>query len=93
MALKPYRRAVAVTGTYTDSSGAEKKRYTPVGTLMQYEDGNFVLKLDAVPIGGEGWINFYEMDDKREGGGQAKAKGGYGSQRARGDMDDDAIPF
>lgn len=86
MAMKPYRRAVAVTGTYTDRNGAEKKRYTNVGTLFQYDDGGLALKLDSVPVG-EGWngfISFYEIEDKREGGGKP-AKAAY-------DFDDE-IPF
>lgn len=85
MAMSPYKRAVAVTGTYKDRSGAEKKRYTPVGTLFQYDDGNFTLKLDAAPIGGEGWISFFDID-KKDGAKPAADRGGFGD-------DDDSIPF
>jgi len=70
MAMKPYRRAVATTGTYTDRQGNEKKRYTNVGTLFQYDDGGFTLKLDSIPVG-EGWngfISFYEIEEKSAGG-------------------------
>ena len=85
MGMKPYRRAVATTGTYTDRNGAEKKRYVNVGTLFQYDDGGLALKLDSVPVG-EGWngfISFYEIEEK--GAGQGKPKPAY-------DLDDD-IPF
>lgn len=90
MGMKPYRRAVAVTGTYTDRSGAEKKRYTNVGTLFQYDDGGFALKLDSVPVG-DGWngfISFYEIE-KRE---DAPKGGGGGRTEFTADLDDE-IPF
>lgn len=92
MAMKPYKRAVAVTGSYEDRGGNTKKRYTPVGTLFQYDDGGFALKLDAAPIGGEGWISFFDLDRKD---GDKPASGGGGSS-AREDFsvdDGDQIPF
>jgi hypothetical protein len=93
MAMKPYKRAVAVTGSYTDRSGAEKKRYTNVGTLFRYDDGGFALKLDSVPVG-EGWngfVSFFDIEDKREGqpvGGTASGDG----KREAAPLDDE-IPF
>ena len=68
MALKPYKKAVATTGTYTDRQGNEKKRYVNVGTLFQYDDGGLTLKLDSLPVG-DGWngfISFYDIEDKRQ---------------------------
>lgn len=90
MAMTPYKRAVAITGSYKDRSGNEKKRYTPVGTLFQYDDGGFALKLDAAPIGGEGWISFFDLDQKAkpQGGGGSGAREDFGS-----DVDGDQIPF
>lgn len=99
MAMKPYKRAVAVTGSYTDRQGNEKKRYTNVGTLFQYDDGGFALKLDSVPVG-DGWngfISFYDIEDKRDGqsnGGQRSSGGGAGQARESFAADlDDEIPF
>lgn len=86
MPMKPYKRAVAVTGTYTDRSGAEKKRYTNVGTLFQYDDGGFALKLDSVPVG-QGWsgfVSFYDIEDR-----DAKASG----ERAPAAELEDEIPY
>lgn len=94
MAMKPYKRAVAVTGSYEDRQGNTKKRYTNVGTLFQYDDGGFSLKLDSVPVG-EGWngfISFYDIEERREAGAQ---RGGGGSSAREGfsaDLDDE-IPF
>lgn len=88
MAMKPYRRAVAVTGSYTDRHGNEKKRYANVGTLFQYDDGGFALKLDSVPVG-DGWngfISFYEIEAKDDQNG--------GRQSREPDPSfDDSIPF
>lgn len=67
--MTPHKRAVAVTGTYTDRQGNEKKRYANVGTLFQYEDGGFALKIDSIPVG-DGWngfISFYDLDAKGDG--------------------------
>lgn len=64
--MTPYRRAVAVTGTYTDRQGNEKKRYVNVGTLFQYEDGNLTLKLESLPVSGwNGFLSFYEIEDRK----------------------------
>lgn len=92
--MQRYKRAVAVTGTYKNNAGEEKKSYTPVGTLFQYEDGGFALKLDAYPVG-EGWISFYDFDEKRDGA-QPQAKsssGAYGGRRQSLPVDGDDIPF
>lgn len=80
MAMKPYRRAVATTGTYTDRNGSEKKRYVNVGTLFQYDDGGLALKLDSIPVGNEwnGFVSFYEIEDKRQGV-SADSDDGWGS--------------
>jgi hypothetical protein len=86
MAMKPYKRAVATTGTY-QSGGVEKKRYTNVGTLFQYDDGNFALKLDSVPVG-DGWngfISFYDIEERGEGKPKAERPSHH-------DINDD-IPF
>lgn len=88
--MKPYKRAVAVTGTYTDRSGAEKKRYVNVGTLFQYDDGGFALKLDSVPVG-DGWngfISFFEIE-KRDDAGNGSARPSVSREA---DLDDE-IPF
>ena len=88
MGMKPYRRAVAVTGSYTDRQGNEKKRYTNVGTLFQYDDGGFALKLDSIPVG-DGWngfVSFYEIEARGD------QSGGRQSREADPSFDD-PIPF
>ena len=85
--MTPYKRAVAVTGTYTDRNGSEKKRYTTIGTLFRYDDGNLSLKIDAVPVG-QGWngfVSFYDLEDRKTG---SETSTGTASP----DLNDD-IPF
>jgi hypothetical protein len=88
--MTPYKRAVAVTGTY-EVRGETKKRYTNVGTLFKYDDGGFSLKLDSVPVG-DGWngfISFYDIENKRDGASKPAASA---SPRESYDLNDD-IPF
>lgn len=87
--MTPYKRAVAVTGTY-ESGGETKKRYTTVGTLFKYEDGNLSLKIESVPVGGEwsGFVSFFDLDDKKK----PEAKTGARSSNPNPDLNDD-IPF
>jgi hypothetical protein len=85
--MTPHKRAVAVTGTYTDRQGAEKKRYTTIGTLFRYDDGNVSLKLDSVPVG-QGWngfVSFYDLEERKTGS--------ETSTREPGAELDDEIPF
>lgn len=100
--MTPYKQAACVTGTYTDRDGNEKKRYVNVGTLFQYEDGGFALKLDSIPVG-QGWngfVSFFDLKprDGAQGGGDSyKSRGSGREQPSRredfsADLDDE-IPF
>lgn len=108
MGMKPIKRAVATTGSYTDREGNEKKRYVNLGTLFEYDDGGMVLKLDSIPVGEgfTGFINFYDIEDRQErgagrpqqqsrgGGGSGGGFGGGGGRREEFSADlDDEIPF
>lgn len=64
--MKKFKRMVAVTGKYTDKNGDEKKQYTTIGTLSQKENGELSAKMEAVPVNWDGWVNFYEFDDKKK---------------------------
>ena len=64
MAMKKIQDAVYAGEKYTDNSGNEKTRYTNVGVLFQRDDGSFTMKLEAIPVGFSGWINFYEPKPK-----------------------------
>lgn len=59
--MKKTHNLVAVTGTYTDGQGQEKKRYVIVGAAFTREDGSMAIKLETVPVGTgwNGWLNLY----------------------------------
>ena len=54
---------VAVTGNYTDKNGEEKAKWTNCGAIFETKNG-LALKLDVVPIGGEGWFKLFEPKKK-----------------------------
>jgi len=64
---------VASTGTYTDSSGQEKRRYQNVGMVIE-KDGKTYIKLTSlVTVDDEGKvINFFSCFEPK-GQGQGKA--------------------
>ncbi|ABX36757.1 hypothetical protein Daci_4126 [Delftia acidovorans SPH-1] len=49
----------AVTGKYTDSNGQEKNRYLTIGAVIEGRNG-LMLKLEAVPMGWDGWAYLNE---------------------------------
>lgn len=79
---------------YTDRDGNEKTRYTNVGSLLERDDGSMTLKLESIPVGFNGWINFY--DPKPREGQQPErqeSKGARSSGGAQGSDFGDPIPF
>ncbi len=59
----------AVTGKYTDRDGNEKNRYTKLGVILQTKNG-FMLKVEAIPVGWDGWayLNEPRRDDEKPQG-------------------------
>lgn len=53
---------VAITGKYTNSNGEEKSRYVNIGAVIETKNG-LSLKLEAVPVGWDGWAGLYEPKD------------------------------
>jgi hypothetical protein len=58
MAIKRYD-VVAVTGSYTDRNGVEKRRYMNCGAIFETEKG-LSLKIEALPVAFDGWFQLYE---------------------------------
>ena len=54
---------VAATGTYTNKNGEEKKSWMKIGKVLQTQKG-FSLKLDAVPVGWDGWAMLAEPKEQ-----------------------------
>jgi hypothetical protein len=76
--MKKLYDAVCVTGEYVHN-GQTKKRYVNVGVVLEGDKG-LSLKLEAIPVNFNGWINFYEPKPREQ------------SQQAAGAPDDE-IPF
>jgi len=90
MAMKKTHDAVYAGEKYNDREGNEKARYINVGSLMARDDGSMTLKLESLPIGFNGWINFYEPKPKD---GEQPQRAGRPQRQAGGEMKDDDIPF
>lgn len=56
----------AVTGTYTDNNGNEKKRYTRMGAVLTTKNKGFVLKIEAIPVNWDGWAYLNDPEEKKE---------------------------
>lgn len=85
-------RVQAQVGTYNDANGNEKKKYVDVGVIMDKKDGGFIMKIEAIPIGWDGWayLNVPEARPKGSGGGQRRQAP---PQSGGNDEMDDDIPF
>lgn len=51
--------ATVITGEYQNNAGETKKRYLTIGSVLERGDGSLCMKLEAVPVNFDGWINFY----------------------------------
>jgi hypothetical protein len=56
----------ATTGTYTDSQGQEKRRYTKMGVVLETKNG-LALKLESIPVGWDGFAYLNEPRGQGEG--------------------------
>lgn len=64
MAKKLYN-VVAITGKYTNRQGEEKNRYVTIGAVIQTDKG-MSLRLEAVPVGWDGWAGLYEPQEEEQ---------------------------
>lgn len=76
---------MASTGTYTDKNGQEKRRWLKCGIVMTTKTGGLAMKLEAVPVGSDGWFSLFEPKAKDDAPAPRKAA-------SVADMPDDA-PF
>ena len=51
---------IAKTGTYTNKQGEEKNRWLKAGVVMETKNGGLALKLEAIPVGSDGWFTLTE---------------------------------
>ena len=64
MALK--YEAKARVGTYKNQSGEEKPNWVKVGAVFETSNG-LSMKMEAIPVGFDGWISFFEPKPKQSG--------------------------
>ena len=77
------------TGKYMDRKTQEEKtRWLRIGTLMQNAEGNFRIKLDASPVGGDGWLAVFDNNGKPK-----PSQGTAGEQPTGEGSGQDKIPF
>ena len=95
MAMKKTHDAVYAGDKYTDRDGNEKTRYVNVGALFARDDGSMTMKLEAVPVGFNGWINFYEPKPRDGEQRQERTRPARTAAPAADFADDgiDSIPF
>ena len=88
--MKKVYDAVVVTGEYEDrNTGEKKKRYLNVGVVLQGDKG-LSLKLEALPVNFNGWINFYEPKDQTQ---QRPTQPARGKESAGAPFNDSDIPW
>jgi hypothetical protein len=93
MALKKTHDAVYAGEKYADREGNEKTRYVNVGALFARDDGSLTMKLESLPIGFNGWINFYEPKERDQSQGQRSQRPQRSAPPADDFQDDGSIPF
>lgn len=61
--LQPFGDIMTVTGKY-EKDGKERNRYAKVGTMFSTPHfSRVVIKLDAAPIGGDGWLQVFPKEE------------------------------
>jgi len=96
--MKKTHDAVYAGEKYTNRDGNEKTRYVNVGALFARDDGSMTMKLEAVPVGFNGWINFYEPkpkdgEQRQERTAARPARTAAPASDPANDFADDDIPF
>lgn len=88
MATKKKFDAVYSGEKYTDREGNEKTRFINCGVVFENDKGQLSMKIESLPVGFNGWLNFYEpkeQDNKQQAGRDQQAanqaRGGQSSAR------------
>jgi hypothetical protein len=92
MAMKKTHDAVYAGEKYTDREGNEKTRYVNMGVMFTRDDGSVTAKIESIPVGFNGWINFYPPKDEAGKGERERPQRGQ-RQGAPLSDDGDDVPF
>lgn len=83
----------ATSGKYTDKDGNEKNRYVDMGVVMETKNGP-MLKLEAIPVGWDGWAYLNEPKAREDGDQQRQDRPQRNRQQSSAaDFSDETIPF
>lgn len=87
-------KVTATAGKYTDKDGNEKSRYVDMGVVMETKNGP-MLKLEATPIGWDGWayLNEPKTNDEAKPRQERQARPARTAAPADDFNDDPDIPF
>lgn len=88
---KIVKEIVVITGSYNNSNGEKKNRYTKIGSIIETSKGP-MIKIDTIPLKEGGWDGWAYLNDPKP-----KDDGGVPTPHRRApssidNMDDD-IPF
>jgi len=61
---KIVKEIVVITGSYTNSSGQQKNRYTKIGSIIETAKGP-MIKIDTIPLKEGGWDGWAYLNDPR----------------------------
>ena len=67
---KLLKEIVVITGSYNNSNGDKKNRYTRIGSIIETSKGP-MIKMDTIPLkegGWDGWAYLFEPKPKDDGG-------------------------
>jgi len=88
---KLLKEIVVITGSYNNSNGEKKNRYTKIGSIIETAKGP-MIKMDCIPLKEGSWDGWAYLNDPKP-----KDDGGVPNpQRSRAsqiDNFDDSIPF
>lgn len=79
----------AVTGTYKDREGNEKKEYQRIGIVAEGRNG-LSLKLKSIPVGWDGWAYLNEPKPKEE---RQQRSSASNKAAAPDEFEDSDVPF
>lgn len=83
------RHNVCAAKEYTTSQGEVKTQWVNLGTSVTFDDGSFIININALPTGGwwDGTLQGFKQEPREQGSTyrqQASPVGGYGQPTAYG---------
>jgi len=61
---KLLKEIVVITGSYNNSNGEKKNRYTKIGSIIETSKGP-MIKMDTIPLKEGGWDGWAYLNDPR----------------------------